>query len=155
MSSRSVKSNKLFMKKYLVIFFITLMCQGTYAQGIPYDSDASARVSQSNADATITFNYDASGNRIKRAGGATTGCVNIWTGNVNDQWSNAENWSLGIIPQPCHKVSIPALTTKPYPILNINTSISGIIFDGGTIIMNTNIYTLTLSTDPGCVAICP
>ena len=39
------------------------------------------------------------------------GCVveeNIFTGTLNNSWYQPTNWSLGVVPQICHKVLIPA-----------------------------------------------
>jgi hypothetical protein len=41
----------------------------------------------------------------------------VWTGAVNNNWSNAANWSCGVVPGPQHRVYI--LEGRPrYPVIN-------------------------------------
>lgn len=45
----------------------------------------------------------------------TVNQTNTWTGAVDANWSDAGNWSCGIVPTATHNVEIPALASLVYP----------------------------------------
>lgn len=135
------------MRKFL-IFILLFVASNLYAQEkTDKSADANARTAKTSATG-VTYTYDSAGNRIKRVGGGNPACLNTWTGNASASWNNAGNWSLGVVPQPSHTVVIPTLTAKPYPNLDVNTTIANIEFTGGTI--NTNNFNITLDLTSTC-----
>jgi hypothetical protein len=142
------------MGKYIIFFLAVslLSAHKLIAQDQQKAENVNARTSQTTA-AGITYTYDTAGNRIKRLSSGGSGCINTWTGNASAQWNNVGNWSLGVIPQPCHTVVIPTLGGKPYPILDINSTVSNIEFSGGS--LNMNGFNIIISFDAGCAATCP
>ncbi|MCF0074052.1 hypothetical protein LZD49_26455 [Dyadobacter sp. CY261] len=136
------------MRKFL-FFILLFVAQNLHAQEkADQSTDTKARTAQVN-DSAVTYTYDGAGNRIKRVGGISSACLNIWTGNVSASWNNAGNWSLGVVPLPSHTVQIPTVTGKPYPTLDVNTTVSNIRFTGG--IINTNNFNITMDL----TAVCP
>ncbi|KAA0990472.1 hypothetical protein [Dyadobacter aurulentus] len=136
-----------------IIGFVLLSLGSAFAQdNIPKsEPEPASRLSMTNGG-PATYSYDAAGNRIKRI--STSGnCVNTWTGNVNELWNVAGNWSEGVVPEPCQKVVIPLLSGKPYPVLNVNATVYGIDFAGGNLAMNG--FDITLSAQSSCPAGCP
>ncbi|GAB2769784.1 hypothetical protein GCM10027275_10360 [Rhabdobacter roseus] len=51
---------------------------------------------------------------------------NLWTGNVNSDWNEAGNWSLGTVPGPTTVVHIKSTVNKPYPVLSGNVEIDSL-----------------------------
>lgn len=44
----------------------------------------------------------------------TVDYTNTWTGNINADWGNAQNWSCGFVPDTLSNVIIPTSTQTPY-----------------------------------------
>jgi hypothetical protein len=49
-----------------------------------------------------------------------------WTGNVNNNWHEAGNWSTGTIPNAGSTVTIGSVSSKPYPVITQNATVKTI-----------------------------
>jgi len=54
--------------------------------------------------------------------------IPVWTGNVNNIWENAANWTNNILPNSTSNVIIPVVTTH-YPTVNFATTINNLTLE--------------------------
>ena len=78
--------------------------------------------------------------------------VNIWTGNVDSNWDNPGNWSLGKAPSGCQEISIPVLSSKPYPSLTRDIYLQQLTLSGGSL-LRTNGFNVIMGAAPFSVKI--
>ncbi|MGE5356951.1 MAG: fibronectin type III domain-containing protein [Deltaproteobacteria bacterium] len=58
---------------------------------------------------------------------ADSGVSVTFTGNIDDDWNNPDNWSQGMIPLPCQRVIIPTGKTV---VITQNTTVNGLTVNG-------------------------
>ena len=90
---------------------------GPYTTSYSYPALTSARYYRVIAQNTAACNEDTSA-VVK------LGLKNVWTGNTNNNWNVATNWSDEQLPSktPCNTVIIPVLSSRPYPVLSGGSS---------------------------------
>ncbi|NNT72034.1 T9SS sorting signal type C domain-containing protein [Flavobacterium sp. IMCC34852] len=68
---------------------------------------------------------------------------NTWTGTVNTSWTNAANWSCGIVPASVSDVTIS--TSSNYPEISSNVSINTLTLNSGTTLKINPLFDLTIT----------
>ena len=69
---------------------------------------------------------------------------NVWTGTIDNNWSNTGNWCNSTVPSASEDVVIPMVINKNYPSLNTDVNIGNIRLDS-VATLTINGHTLTLN----------